>query len=59
MYNIPQSETVCVVCKLPLAKQLAVQTTYGPAHPGPCAHYAQNLPITESAEALNETELLM
>ncbi|UOX40566.1 hypothetical protein UGMREWDR_CDS0263 [Aeromonas phage GomatiRiver_11] len=58
-FGIPQDQEVCVVCKLLVPKSLAQHTSHGPTHPGPCAAYAQTLPITESAEALNETELLM
>ncbi|QBX32870.1 hypothetical protein Asfd1_244 [Aeromonas phage Asfd_1] len=59
MHNIPQDHEVCVVCKLLIPKSLVQHTSHGPAHAGPCASYAQSLPITESAETLNETELLM
>lgn len=51
--------TQCVACKQPVEPVLAVQTPHGPAHAGPCAHYAENMPISESTDVLQETELLM
>ncbi|UYD57830.1 hypothetical protein MEIMHGIN_00202 [Aeromonas phage avDM3] len=53
------NDEICVVCKQPVAKVLAVKTGYGLTHPGPCAHYAENLPLSESTGILEETELLV
>lgn len=53
------SEIKCVVCKQPIQKGYEIQTPSGPAHLGPCAHYVDSLPLSESTQLLEETELLL
>ncbi|ADM79663.1 hypothetical protein Aes012_172 [Aeromonas phage Aes012] len=53
------NDEICVVCKQLVPKALAVYTSFGPAHPGPCAHYVETLPLSESTGILEETELLV
>ncbi|UYD59729.1 hypothetical protein JNMOADIG_00217 [Aeromonas phage avDM5] len=57
--QLPHDTTLCPACKMPVEKVLAVDTPYGPAHPGPCAHHLEALPLSESESILEETQLLM
>ncbi|UYD57622.1 hypothetical protein OFDDKENP_00246 [Aeromonas phage B614] len=58
--QLPHGTELCPACKMPVEKVLAVQTQYGPAHPGPCAHHLESIPLSESSSSIvEETELLM
>lgn len=58
MYDVAKS-VICVVCKSEVISAIAVKTPVGFTHPGPCAHYAEELPLSESVGTLEETQLLM
>lgn len=54
-----QRSLTCVVCKSEVSPAVAVKTSLGYTHPGPCQNYAEELPLSESTGILEETQLLM
>ncbi|WDS61734.1 hypothetical protein [Cronobacter phage vB_Cdu_VP8] len=52
--------TICAVCKQPIDEALVIESALGPVHPGLCANYAADIPVSESAEQeLSEVQLIV